>query len=239
MSSLVAPPLHAQELCDRLANPIYRSNFEHAVKGESCYGEQTCDRTINVWDTGQKYEFVHFAHEEENKRYIERTFEEVILDLPKPFNQSFYYDADAPNFFILILTDDMVSEILAGNLPFIYLEVFNDVVLPGYKIGRCSGYIGLVDTDSYTEIVQAVVFIPANLKPARLRSCLMEETLNALGIANDPPGQASLFDNGNYRIGPRGIKASVQTELFLQDLYQIKADGFGSISEYADAMCNK
>lgn len=93
-----------------------------------------------------------------------------------------------------------------------------------YRYGGCSTRVFITEKESTDEIAYATVFLNASLSGSELRTCILEELYNTMGVFFDPPESASLFDSGNYTQLPHGIFFSESSKKVLRLLYNI-ADG--------------
>lgn len=87
------------------------------------------------------------------------------------------------------------------------------------ELSGCGGTLILDRTANPDLIEGGALYINMAIPEEEIASCILEELVASLGLVGDPPGQASLFDEGNFRESGGSIWISAETERMLKKIY--------------------
>lgn len=87
----------------------------------------------------------------------------------------------------------------------------------------------------YQSIYLVAIFVHHSLEGFELESCIYEEVAGAVGLTNDPRGQASLFSDGGYKIANGQFSYSLQILRMFSAIYGITSGKYTDIDDYCNS----
>ena len=147
-------------------------------------------------------------------------------------------DADSFLFFVVV-SASIEDRILKGELEGIDRDLFRTFVLPALRARRCSGIATHIGNGSSRLMHHAVTFVPEAIitDAEKVRACILEELMNATGLLRDPPGSASLFDSGNFRLVDGKLTYSDETLAMLKLHYDFARGVYRDVDDFLSSQC--
>lgn len=219
----------------------FRNEFIHMTsRSEACEREEDCILVLPHWDEDLSIQFLNWTGQQHFQKPVFDAIETVRPVLQDATDLKIFTNFEkAPNTFVVVLNDAVVAAIERGEIEGFGSKDFSQAARKSYGLGGCSGtvYSNIDAKTGYDTIGAATIYVNGNLNADAIDKCTKEELLNALGLVNDPIGQASLFDNKNHQFRDEKIIYSDATLLMLNALYGITRGAFRDIDGFIRARC--
>jgi hypothetical protein len=147
---------------------------------------------------------------------------------------------DAESFlFFVVVSPETEDLILNGQIEGVNQQLFRTFVIPALRASSCSGIATHLGGETSRLMHRAITFIPEAIvsDEKALRKCIFEEMMNATGLLRDPPGSASLFDNGNFRLADGKLTYSDETLAMLKIHYGIARGAYRDVNDFLFSQC--
>lgn len=144
--------------------------------------------------------------------------------------------SETPNLYVFLLHEELVNYWSQNGFFGLDPSGFQ-LHRNAYEHGSCSGAGFFDSSEGVAEIKIGMVFAPFDQTGRDLEKCIFEEFVNVLGLVGDPRGQASLFDQENYRIVDDEFYFSMETLVMLDALYEIASGGVAGKEAYSERAC--
>lgn len=199
---------------------VFDKRFKHMTSfSEVCENGVLCPVEMPRWTSDLRIGFFNASQIDQQDAIRRRTMEygRALTDLTKVDMQIL---GAQPNVVIISIdgnSKDVLAEIVPPFFGFPGMAKRLDLVI---QAQGCAGSLFIDETTSPDTIKSAFVYIYAEKEDEDLDACILEEMVGILGLVNDPPQQASLFDNGNFSRRDGRIWISSETEAMLKRIYE-------------------
>jgi hypothetical protein len=199
-------------------------NADKAILGDNVY--------VEVWQNPDS----ELSLVPRIKKHVD-TATNVIAEIVNISFSSKFQGADS-FLFILVLSPGDIERIASGAVSDIDQRKFQNYILPAIKKRKCAGIATHIIENGIGLIPRSLIFIPDSLESDKeIGSCVLEEIMNSTGLYRDPPGQASLFDNDNYRDFEGSILYSEATLSMLYLHYMITRGSYRDVGDFLRRNC--
>lgn len=232
-----------QQDCAGMPETKFKADFEFMTsRSEWCYTANECGLNVPHWAEDLSIQFLWMPDKDSWKARILTAIEEVRPMLQKA--TGVHIDANSerdPNTTVVILDDYLYAAIENGKIDGFDPTFFTDGAKWAYKNKACSATVlSSVESQTNRDIISSsIIYVNGNLDVGRIDKCFKEELYNALGMLSDPIGQASLFDNGNYKMIDGKISYSDASVLMLEALYGIARNEYRDIDAFIRQRCTR
>lgn len=198
----------------------FDKRFTHMTSfAEGCDDGEICPVEIPRWTSDLRIGFFN-ASQIDKQDTIRRTTIEFGRALTEFTTVDLQLLSSEPN--VLVISFDQHSNELLAEIipPFFGFPEMQETIAASFERKTCGTSVLFDTTSSPDAINAAFVYINPELKDGDLDACILERLVTVLGLVNDPPGQASLFDNGNFSHRDGRIWISSETEAMLKRIYE-------------------
>lgn len=210
---------------------------------EECPGNlSNCEARLPHWDQKIVLGIVTENFPEEKKDQILKVVTRALSEISEATGLLFEHgDTSAANFFVFILNEDLARILDRPDAAAVGFYG-STLIKHSYERGGCSGRLGIANSaenlqpDEFEEIIGAAIFVHGALDGFALQSCVYEEVAGVVGLPNDPPGQPSLFSNGNYEFDQNRFSYSARTLRMLQAVYAITTGKNDDIMDFCEGL---
>jgi hypothetical protein len=237
-STLIGAESSEFNRCRYLENPIFKYNFLHSASVPERCSTSPCETKFAHWNSTIVPRIVSLEANKTILDSVNSVLEVTSNDLSRISGVQFdLTQGTAPNFFLIVLDDDLVELISNGSISGIDPSRFKSGAEKVYSEGGCSGTAFIGEGKETETIEKAIIYLNVNLTLGALEKCTKEEMINAMGLFGDPPGQQSLFDNGNIRFQNGKVTYSEETEVMLETLYNMAKFSLSDFDSYLKLRC--
>lgn len=242
VSSGPCTALDVETLCREASAASFEQTMTFVVSGGETCANTICLNEPAVLGDRVYVEISQSSAESEMVPVIQELSEEatnVISSVTGVSFQSKFEDAQSFLFLILV-SPETIRELAAGKMEGVDQHGFNSFVAPALRISKCAGIASHFSEAGHRKIYRGVIFVPDTVKSKdAMRSCVFEEIMNVSGLLRDPPGSASLFDNGNYQIVDGLMTYSDSTLAMLQIHYDISKGKYRDVAQFLNLECRE
>jgi Protein of unknown function (DUF2927) len=227
-------------MCEAASEPNFEERLNYMTFGSEYCLKERCNDRRSIWNNTVPFSIIGMP---EMKNEIRRVLPivnkslQVMSEISKvAFTNAVGVD---PNLFIFVTNEEMIEAIQSKKTDGFDTENFKNFIVPILRAEKCAGIVTTVKDKKINRIAVATIFIPVSIVPNSdaLSLCIQEEIFNAMGILRDPKGQASLFDDGNFRY-VNGTKTYSFDSLAMLDVhYAIATGNYRNLSDYLSHKC--
>jgi hypothetical protein len=242
LATMMFVPLVFADICSVVQKREFQRDFNYmAFGGETCVKSRCLAERVILPDVV----YAEIVSEEKDhplrlaiNSAVDEAFSEISRVTKVVFNGDFL---DSEGYiFIIVASPAFAKRVLANKVDGINAQEFDSFILPALKQQKCAGIVSHNSNGDVRHVSLATIFVPESMHdPLQLRMCVFEELLNSAGLLRDPPGSASLFDNGNYSNSEAKFGYSEGTLAMLEIHYALARGKYVSIDDFVQQRCPK
>jgi hypothetical protein len=235
-------PFAPKTQCGQGTGAGFREDFIHMTTTiEHCpTAGADCKMQMPQWNKPISVRFFADGSDQSKISEVQAITLRSLSEVSRVTQIEYRHDLNAePNFNVFIMNEAILERFLQSEQNPVNFQ-------PGtyhramYDAQSCSGMLWASRLEDmrpgeYQSIYLVAIFVHHSLEGFELESCIYEEVAGAVGLTNDPRGQASLFSDGGYKIVNGQFSYSLQILRMFSAIYEITSGKYTDINDYCNS----